>query len=80
METIWNKIEATDIIKMHEDAQREKIDMVIYTTSDAKDSLQVINGERVYSNKVKIMAEFEKMAQEDSIEGYLAQHYINLDK
>lgn len=60
METIWNKIEAVDLIKLHENAQQEKIDMVIYATSDAKDSLQIINGKRVYSNKAKIMAEFEK--------------------
>lgn len=80
METIWNKIEAVDLIKLHENAQQEKIDMVIYATSDAKDSLQIINGKRVYSNKAKIMAEFEKIAQEDSIWSYLAKHYIKLDK
>ena len=80
MKTIWNKIDAIELIKLHENAQQEKIDVVIFTTSDAKDSLQIINGERVYSNKAKIMAEFEKIAQKDSIWSYIAQHYINLDK
>lgn len=69
-----------DLIKMHENAQNEKIDMVIYTTSDAKDVLQIINGERVYSNKDKVISELEKIAQEDSILSYVVQHYINLDK
>ena len=80
METIWNKIEAMDLIKLHENAQSEKIDMVIFTTDDAKDALSIVNGKRVYTDKTKIMAELEKIAQEDSIWSYVAQHYIKLDK
>ena len=75
METIWNKIEAVDLIKLHENAQQEKIDMVIYATSDAKDSLQIINGKRVYSNKAKIMAEFEKQHKK-TLSGVIQQNII----